>query len=64
MHFNTPKGLVFEPQNPMLRSFYETLEELAPTLGGSPAFDKLIDVYEALEFDTREETDNEPAASA
>lgn len=64
MHFNTPKGLVWEPTNPMLRSFYEALEELAPTLAGSPAFDNLVEVYEALEFDMREESENESAASA
>lgn len=64
MYFKTPNGSVYEPQNQMLRPFFNTLKELAPTLSGSPAFEKLVDVYEALEFDTREENENEPAASA
>ncbi len=64
MHFNTPKGLVWEPTNPMLRSFYEALEELAPTLAGSPAFDNLVEVYEALEFDMRGDKENEPTSRA
>ena len=54
MSFDTPNGPVYEPENPMLRSFYETLKELAPMQAGSRQFEKLVEVYEALEFDMRE----------
>ncbi|WP_313431711.1 hypothetical protein [Siminovitchia terrae] len=64
MSFDTPNGPVFEPENPMLRSFYEMLEELAPMEAGCRKFEKWVEIYEALEFDMREEIENEPAASA
>lgn len=64
MYFDTPNGPVYEPENQILRPFFNTLKELAPTLAGSPAFERLVDVYEALEFDMREEQTNESAASA
>lgn len=54
MSFDTPNGPVFEPENPMLRSFYEALKKHAPSLAGSRAFEDMKEVYEALEFDMRE----------
>lgn len=55
MSFDTKNGPVYEPENQMLRSFYETLKKYAPVLDGSPVFDELVEVYEALEFDMRED---------
>ncbi|WP_339165414.1 hypothetical protein [Siminovitchia sp. FSL W7-1587] len=54
MNFNTPNGPVWEPENLMLRSFYEALRKHAPTLAGSPVFEDFREVYEALEYDTRD----------
>ncbi|WP_339161734.1 hypothetical protein [Siminovitchia sp. FSL W7-1587] len=64
MYFETPSGSVYEPENPMLRSFYEALKKHAPTLAGSPVFEDFKEVYEALEFDMRGEKSNEPTITA
>lgn len=55
MYFDTKNGHVYEPDNRVLLSFYETLKKLAPTLNGSPVFDDLVDVYETLDFDLKED---------
>lgn len=55
MSFDTPNGPVFEPENPMLRSFYEALKKHAPTFAGCSAYDDFLKAYEALEYDTRKE---------
>lgn len=60
MSFDTPNGPVYEPENPMLRSLYETLKKHAPSLAGSRAFEDLKEVYEALELDMRGEKEHEP----
>jgi hypothetical protein len=64
MSFDADKRTVFEPENKVLNSFYETLKKHAPSLAGSKVFEDLVDVYEALEFDTREEKANEPVIRA
>lgn len=55
MNFDTPNGPVWEPENPMLRSFYEALRKHAPALAGSAAYEDFREVYEALEHDMRKE---------
>lgn len=62
--FYVSNGIVYEPQNKMLRSFYEALKKHAPSLGGSRAFEDLIDAYEALEYDMREEIQDESTIRA
>ncbi len=63
MSFDTPNGPIYEPENPMLRSFYEMLKELAPMEAGSRKFEKWVEIYEALEFDMRGEIKNESITS-
>lgn len=55
MYFETKNGPVWEPSNQMLKSFYKVLEKNAPVLDGSRVFDDLIEAYEALEADLKEE---------
>ncbi|WP_102274059.1 hypothetical protein [Cytobacillus massiliigabonensis] len=64
MSFDTKKGAVFEPTNPELKSFYEVLKKNAPVLDGSRVFEDLVEVYESLDFDLREEKVNEPVIRA
>lgn len=64
MSFDTKNGPVYEPENEMLIHLYEVLKKHAPSLSGSRAFDDLVEVYEALEFDMREEKSNEPIIRA
>jgi len=58
MSFDTKNGPVYEPENEMLIHFYEILKRHAPSLSGSRAFDDLVEVYQALELDMREEANN------
>lgn len=58
MYFDTKKGPVYEPKNPVLRSLYEVLKKNEPVLGGSRLFEDLVDVYETLDFDLKEEKTN------
>jgi hypothetical protein len=62
--FDTKKGSVFEPINPELKSFYEVLKKNAPVLDGSRVFEDLVEVYESLDIDLREEKVNEPIIRA
>lgn len=62
--FETKNGPVYEPVNPTLRSFYEVLKKHSPSLEGSRVFEDLVDVYEALDFDTKGEKTNEPIIRA
>ncbi|MEK4150022.1 hypothetical protein NST02_23550 [Robertmurraya sp. FSL W8-0741] len=64
MSFETKKGIVYEPKNPELKSLYEVLKKNAPVLDGSRVFEELVEVYEALDFDLKEEKTNEPIVRA
>ncbi len=55
MYFNTKNGAVFEPKNPMLAGLYKLLEKHEPSLSGSRVFDDLVEVYETLDNDLKEE---------
>lgn len=55
MYFETKEGNVWEPECPMLKSFYETLKKHEPTIGGSRLFEELKEVYETLDRDLKEE---------
>ncbi|MED3623234.1 hypothetical protein P4482_09245 [Neobacillus thermocopriae] len=51
MYFDTKHRTVFRPENPILTNFYKTLEKYASTIGDSPLFDDLVNIYETLDLD-------------
>jgi hypothetical protein len=53
--FETKNGPVYEPNNPVLNGLYEVLKKNAPVLDGSRLFQDLVDVYESLNMDLKEE---------
>ncbi|WP_157805751.1 hypothetical protein [Bacillus sp. mrc49] len=55
MYFETKKNTVFSPANPKLESLYNWLEKHESTLGGSHSYDDLIEIYETLENNLKEE---------
>ncbi|MBT2615298.1 MULTISPECIES: hypothetical protein [unclassified Bacillus (in: firmicutes)] len=55
MYFDTKKSTVFSPANPQLESLYNWLEKHESTLGGSHSYDDLIEIYESLENELKEE---------
>ncbi|WP_340373259.1 hypothetical protein [Peribacillus sp. FSL E2-0218] len=55
MYFETKKNTVFSPANPKLESLYNLLEKHEPALGGSHFYDDLIEIYETLENNLKEE---------
>ena len=55
MCFDTKNGPVYEPENQLLNGLYQVLKKHAPTIEGSPLFEELLAVYEALEVDLKEE---------
>ncbi|GIN93365.1 hypothetical protein J22TS1_44160 [Siminovitchia terrae] len=63
MSFDTSKGTVYPPLNPMLNSVYNALKKHAPSLKDCPAFDDFVEAYEALEYDMRGEMENESITS-
>lgn len=56
MYFDSKKGPVYAPDRPELKSFYELLQKHHETLGGSRLFEDLVDVYETLDQDLKEES--------
>lgn len=63
MYFDIKGGAVFEPKEPKLLPLYRLLEKHAPALDGSLLFEDLVEVYESLEMDLKEE-ENEPISRA
>jgi len=55
MSFETKNGPVYEPGNQVLNGMYKLLEKHAPSLSGSRLFEDLVDVYESLNMDLKEE---------
>ncbi|MFI8492192.1 hypothetical protein ACIGC1_04665 [Peribacillus butanolivorans] len=55
MYFETKKNTVFSPANPKLENLYNLLKKHEPTLGGSHFYDDLIEIYESLENELKEE---------
>ncbi|MED5101106.1 hypothetical protein NST77_23065 [Niallia sp. FSL W8-0177] len=55
MYFETKNGPVYEPANPILNSLYKVLKKNAPVLDGSRVFEDLVETYEALVADLKEE---------
>jgi hypothetical protein len=55
MYFETKKNTVFSPTNLKLESLYKILEKHEPALGGSHFYDDLIEIYESLENELKEE---------
>ncbi|VXC07000.1 conserved hypothetical protein [Bacillus sp. 349Y] len=53
-HFDTDKGIVWEPMNPLLLSFYNHLAAHQDVLGDSRFYEDLIEIYETLENDLKE----------
>ncbi|MEX3715413.1 hypothetical protein ABFV99_23865 [Cytobacillus horneckiae] len=64
MSFDTDRGPIYEPENQELKSFYNVLKKVEPTIGGSKLFNDLLEVYEALEYDLKEAEGNEPVIRA
>ncbi|MDF2791331.1 MAG: hypothetical protein K0S80_4433 [Neobacillus sp.] len=56
--FDTKKGPVYEPDHPALNGMYELLKKHADTLSGSRLYEDLVDVYESINMDLKEEMDN------
>ncbi|WP_430482778.1 hypothetical protein [Rossellomorea marisflavi] len=54
-HFDTDKGIVWAPMNPLLESFYNHLAAHQSVLGNSRFYEDLIEIYETLEHDLKEE---------
>ncbi|KAB2335052.1 hypothetical protein [Bacillus mesophilum] len=55
MSFETKNGTVYEPVNPILTSLFNTLKKNAPVLDGSRVFEDLVEAYETLDQDLKEE---------
>lgn len=55
MYFKTKKNTVFSPANPKLEILYNWLEKHESTLGGSHSYNDLIEIYESLESELKEE---------
>lgn len=55
MFFETKKNTVFSPGNPILENLYNMLEKHEPALGGSHFYEDLIEVYETLDSQLKEE---------
>ncbi|WP_366160623.1 hypothetical protein ABXS71_16990 [Bacillus infantis] len=58
MYFDTKNGPVYSPVNPELKSLFTILEKNEPALGGSRFFDDLVEAYQTLDAELKEETDN------
>ncbi|MFJ7831770.1 hypothetical protein ACIQXU_16285 [Peribacillus sp. NPDC097284] len=57
MYFETKKNTVFSPDNSKLENLYKLLEKHEAALGGSHFYDDLIEVYESLENELKEENE-------
>lgn len=55
-YFDTRKHTVYSPGDKKLEGLYNLLEKYAPTIGDSPLFDDLVDVYETLDFNSEVDT--------
>lgn len=55
---------LYEPNCPMLWSFYKALKKHEKSLKGSPAYEDFKEIYETLDFDLKEEKQDESIASA
>lgn len=55
MYFNTKKGAIFSPEDEKLLPFYNLLEKYQGTLDGSQVYADMVEVYEAIEMDLKEE---------
>jgi hypothetical protein len=54
-YFDTKNGMVFAPSNPELNGLYLLIKKHYEVLGNSRFYDDLIDVYETLDLDLKEE---------
>lgn len=51
MYIDTKKGLVCEPKAEETQSLYKWLEKYKAALDGSRAYEELVEIYEAIDFD-------------
>jgi hypothetical protein len=54
-YFDTKNGIVYAPDNQSLNGLYELIKKHQDTLGNSRFYEDLIDVYETLDFDLKED---------
>ncbi|MBG9653707.1 MULTISPECIES: hypothetical protein [Cytobacillus] len=64
MYFNRKKGAIFSPEDEKLLPFYNLLEKYQKSLDGSQIYADMVEVYESLETDLKEEKANEPTIRA
>jgi len=64
VYFDSKNGTVYEPGNPILKSFYEALKKHEPSISGSRFFEDLKEVYETLDQDLKEDIIDEPISRA
>ncbi len=55
MYIDTKKGLVCEPRAQETQSLYKWLEKYKDALDGSRAYEEMVEVYEALDYDLRQQ---------
>lgn len=58
MYFNRKKGAIFSPEDSKLVPFYNLLEKHQKSLDGSELYEEMVEIYEGLETDLREEKEN------
>ncbi|EFV74464.1 MULTISPECIES: hypothetical protein [Cytobacillus] len=58
MYFNRKKGAIFSPEDSKLLPFYNLLEKYQKSLDGSAIYEEMVEIYEGLETDLKEETAN------
>ncbi|WP_370225254.1 hypothetical protein [Cytobacillus sp.] len=64
MYFNRKKGAIFSPEDEKLLPFYNLLEKYQKSLDGCEFYEEMVEVYESLELDLKEEKTNEPTIRA
>lgn len=64
MYFNRKKGAIFSPEDSKLMPLYNLLEKYQKSLDGSEFYEEMVEVYESLETDLKEEKTNEPTIRA
>ncbi|MEI5909423.1 hypothetical protein WAK64_20555 [Bacillus spongiae] len=54
-YFTNKNGMTFEPTHSILQDLYKHIEKYNSVLGGSRFYDDLIDIYETIDFDLKED---------
>jgi hypothetical protein len=54
-YFDTKNGIVYAPDNPELHGLYSLIKKHYEVLGNSRFYDDLIEAYEALDLELRNE---------